>query len=311
MPGARRIAGDMTDIGEQAKPPFAVLPDPSALFLSRAERLTALAGTDHKLSSYLDFLAKLASAQHEVLGGLPQVSLPPAESMARAQANSMPPIPRAMLQPDGAMLSAIENLAARLGEASLPAASLAAVTTLSEALPSNGRQLVSAVLKDASPPGDSPPGGMAQRVLILAGLQVHFARLAAMLDAATLTPVAHGACPSCGSPPMTSTVVGWPKAYNTRYCTCGLCGTMWNVVRVMCVLCGATDGVSFRGIEDQPDTVKAETCETCRGYVKIVYQVKDVALEPLSDDVASVGLDMLLAAEGWKRGGYNPFLLGY
>ena len=306
MPGARRIVGDMTDIGEQAKPPFAVLPDPSTLFLSRAERLAALAATDHKLAAYLDFLAKLASAQHEILAGLPPVSLPPAESMARAQANNMPPIPRTMLEPDVAMLAAIENLAVRIGEAPLPAASLAAATALSEALPSNRRQLVSAVLKDASPPGD-----LAQRVLILAGLQVHFARLATMLDAATLTPVAHAACPSCGSPPMTSMVVGWPNAYNTRYCTCGLCGTMWNVVRVMCVLCGATDGVSFRGIEDQPDTVKAEICETCRGYVKIVYQVKDVALEPLSDDVASVGLDMLLAAEGWKRGAYNPFLLGY
>ena len=34
-------------------------------------------------------------------------------------------------------------------------------------------------------------------------------------------------------------------------------------------------------------------------------------LEPLADDVASLGLDMLLAEEGWKRGGQNPFLLGY
>jgi FdhE protein len=45
--------------------------------------------------------------------------------------------------------------------------------------------------------------------------------------------------------------------------------------------------------------------------VKVVYQVQDTALEPLSDDVASVGLDMMLVEEGWKRGGNNPFLLGY
>ena len=152
---------------------------------------------------------------------------------------------------------------------------------------------------------------MAQRVLVLAGLQVHFARLAAALDAATLKPVANGACPACGSPPMASAIVGWPKAYNTRYCTCGLCGTMWNVIRATCVLCGATDGVSFRGIEGQAETVKAETCDSCRSYLKVVYQVSDRALEPLCDDVASAGLDMLLAEEGWKRGGQNPFLLGY
>jgi FdhE protein len=34
-------------------------------------------------------------------------------------------------------------------------------------------------------------------------------------------------------------------------------------------------------------------------------------LEPFADDVATVGLDMLLTEEGWKRGGQNPFLLGY
>jgi FdhE protein len=39
--------------------------------------------------------------------------------------------------------------------------------------------------------------------------------------------------------------------------------------------------------------------------------VKNAAFEPLCDDVASVGLDMLLTEEGWKRGGQNPFLLGY
>ena len=110
---------------------------------------------------------------------------------------------------------------------------------------------------------------------------------------------------------MTSSVVGWPKAHNTRFCTCSLCATMWNVVRVKCVLCSSTEGISYRVIEGKSDTVKAETCDKCRGYVKILYQVNDHLLEPLADDVASLGLDMLLAEEGWKRGGHNPFLLGY
>lgn len=306
MPGGRRIVGDMSNIGEQAKPPFAVLPDPSALFLSRAERLAELARSGHKLSPYLEFLARLASAQHDIAATLPPVSLPSADLIARAQQNGMPPIARGTLEPDGAMMAAVEGLAVRLRAMTLPPATAAAVDALIEALPSRGRELVTAALKEPASTDD-----MAQRVLILAGLQVHFTRLAAMLDAEALTPVAHAACPSCGSAPVASSVVGWPKAYNTRYCTCSLCGTMWNVIRVMCVLCGATDGVSFRGIEGQPDTVKAETCETCRGYVKIVYQVNDVGLEPLSDDLASVGLDMLLAEEGWKRGSQNPFLLGY
>ena len=63
-----------------------------------------------------------------------------------------------------------------------------------------------------------------------------------------------------------------PKAHNTRFCTCSLCASMWNVVRVKCLLCGAMDGISFRSVEKQSDAVKAETCDKCRGYVKILYQ---------------------------------------
>ena len=166
--------------------------------------------------------------------------------------------------------------------------------------------MVKAALDDAAPIDD-----LAQRVLVAAALQVHFARLAAMLVADDLKPVADGVCPVCGSAPMTSSVVGWPKAHNTRFCTCSLCGTQWNVVRVKCVLCSSTGGISYRIIEGKPDTVKAETCDTCRAYVKILYQVNDHLLDPLADDVATLGLDMLMAEDGWKRGGHNPFLLGY
>jgi FdhE protein len=154
-----------------------------------------------------------------------------------------------------------------------------------------------------------PTDDLAQRALLAAGLQVHFARLA-QLRADDLKLVADGACPVCGSPPMTSTVVDWPKAHNTRFCTCPLCAVMWNVVRVKCLMCGSTEGISFREIEGNA-AVKAETCEKCRGYVKILYQVNDPSLDSMADDVASLGLDMLLAEEGWKRGGRNPFLLGY
>jgi FdhE protein len=110
---------------------------------------------------------------------------------------------------------------------------------------------------------------------------------------------------------MTSSVVGWPKAHNSRFCTCWLCGTMWNVVRVKCVLCSATGGISYHSIAAKPETVKAKTCDSCRAYVKILYQVNDPVLEALADDVATLGLDMLMAESGWKCCGQNPFLLRY
>ena len=58
-------------------------------------------------------------------------------------------------------------------------------------------------------------------------------------------------------------------------------------------------------------TVKAECCRECGKWVKILYQNKNPTLEPIADDVASLGLDMLMRDTEWERGGYNPFLMGY
>jgi formate dehydrogenase maturation protein FdhE len=45
--------------------------------------------------------------------------------------------------------------------------------------------------------------------------------------------------------------------------------------------------------------------------VKILWQVKDAALEPLADDIATLALDMKVAETGYVRRGVNPFLIGY
>jgi FdhE protein len=154
---------------------------------------------------------------------------------------------------------------------------------------------------------------LAERVFLAASLQVHFARLAARLDASALVPVGEGACPACGSHPVSSLVVGWRGAHNTRFCACSLCSTLWHVVRVKCVLCGSTKGISYQEIEGGPGagTVRAETCASCQCYVKILQQQVDPALDPVADDVATLGLDLLLREAGYRRGAVNPFLLGY
>jgi FdhE protein len=294
----------LMNIGEEAKPPFAVLPDLSTLFLGRSKRLAALV-PGHELAPYLTFLAVLTKAQHDILESLPQVKPPPFERVGQALEHGMPPISRSLVEADGVMERSVEQLLDRLAHADVPSQTAFAIEATRGLSPDERRGLIMAALSDA------PMNDLAQCTLISAGLQVHFARLAAILKADNLKPIADGVCPACGSAPMTSSVVGWPKAHNTRFCTCSLCATMWNVVRVKCVLCSSTEGITYRTIEGKRDTVKAETCDKCRGYVKILYQVNDAALEPMADDVASLGLDMLLAEEGWKRGGQNPFLFGY
>jgi FdhE protein len=294
----------LRNIGEEAKPPYAVLPDPSTLFLGRSQRLRALA-PGHTLESYLNFAADVTEAQHAVQTSLPEPVLPPAGRIRQAQENGIPPLSRTAFEPGQAEGAALSGLLEGLRQYKLTEQASAAASTLAAASLEKRCQLMSGALKDA------PVEDIAGRVLILAGLQVVFASLAAKLDAGDLHPVADSICPACGSPPMTSSVVGWPKAHNSRFCTCSLCATMWNVVRIKCVLCSSTEGIGYHSIEGKPDKVKAETCNKCRRYVKILYQVKDHKLDPLSDDVASLDLDMLLAQEGWERGGHNLFLLGY
>ena len=108
-------------------------------------------------------------------------------------------------------------------------------------------------------------------------------------------------------------VVGWQGAHNTRFCSCSLCATLWHVVRIKCVLCGSTEGISYQEIENGPGSgkVRAETCEKCRCYVKILQQQNDPALDPVADDVATLGLDLLVREDGYRRGAVNPYLMGY
>jgi FdhE protein len=217
----------------------------------------------------------------------------------------MPPLAKATFEPLEEVSQTVLEFFKQIRGLAVPAEAEAASASFSEA-PSGMR--IEAI-RDALQ--DTPPENIPQRVLILAALQVHFSMMAAQLNAADLNPAGDGICPVCGSPPLASAVVGWPGAHGARFCTCALCGTMWNAVRVKCVFCGSTEGISYLSIEERPETLKAETCEKCGSYLKIFYQVKDHLLEPCADDIASLDLDMMLTEAGWRRGGNNPFLLGY
>jgi len=41
----------------------------------------------------------------------------------------------------------------------------------------------------------------------------------------------------------------------------------------------------------------------------MLYQATDMAVEPMADDMASLGLDMLVGEAGWSRLAPNPFVL--
>lgn len=308
--GSRRPAGGAVplapmDIGELANPPFAVLPDPASVFLRRSERFAALA-PGHQLEPYLHLLSQIARAQHDVAGTLPAPALPSVERLALARENTMPPISTGQVPLDVTADRTFEALIATLSKADLAPPSRSALETVEKAGPDARRTMMQAVILDEIP-GDA----LAEHVLAAAAVQVLFTGLAAQLDVGTLQSVADGVCPSCGGAPVASAIVGRSGSHGTRFCTCSICATQWNVVRIKCLVCGSNNGIAYHSLEGGPETIMGETCESCSSYVKMLHQHKNSALEPFADDVASLALDLTLTKEGWTRASINPFLMGY
>ena len=298
---------DPIPIGEIAQPPFARLPDPTSVFARRAGRLRSLAQR-HRLGPYLKFLADLCDVQHRLQPGLPEVELPPAEDIVRARQFRMPPLDRKRFTREAAVEATWRRLLALADGIAMPDDARAALKRVQEVDSVGQAAMLGAALENAI-----PTEALADHIFVSAALQVHFARLASRLDAKALVAVGQGLCPACGSPPTASMVVGWSGALNTRFCACSLCGTLWNYPRIKCVLCGVTAGIAYQEVAGGSDaaTVKAETCESCRGYLKILHQQTNPSLDPVADDVATLALDLLLRESGYRRGAVNPFLLGY
>jgi FdhE protein len=296
---------DPVPIGEVATPAFTRLPDPPNLFGARARRFRNLAD-GHDLEPYLLFLADLAEAQDRVQVDLPEPTLPEPDALRRAREFGMPPLDRNRFVVDPVFDTTLDRLLLLAEGIPMPDSAAAARGRTRAADAIARESITQAVLADSI-----PIEAMAEHGYVAAALQVHFARLAARLDPRLLVPVGDGVCPVCGGPPAASMVVGWQGAHGTRYCGCGLCGTLWNYVRIKCALCASTKGIGYQEIEGGPGTVKAETCDSCRGYLKVLQQHKDPGVDIIADDVASLGLDLLVHEAGFRRGGVNPFLLGY
>lgn len=320
------------DIGTEAAPPFAVLPDPTKLFAHRARRFAELA-PGSEIGGYLEFASRVCALQQRLADTAPEPVLPDAVALARAREAGMPPLQLASLAGDAAFAALRQHIATAMSEP--PAGEPAWLEPAREAArlaASLDPAKVDAAL-DAIAANVVPPEQIAEHVLVAAAAQVHLTRMAARLDVGSLQPIADGVCPACGGPPLASAVVGRQLAHNARYCTCALCATEWNVVRVKCVKCSGTGGITYVSLDDGSappppaterekrrakfdddatpgEAIKGETCDTCRAYLKILYQVKNPNLEPLADDTASLALDIKLAEAGWQRIGRNPFLIG-
>ena len=295
-PGSRQALSIPSDntLGDVAQSDLVTLPDLAQVFTRRAERLRALAA-GHELEGFLLMIAALATAQHEALQGLPPGTLPgPTESR---------PLDPATLPRDDSWRAALSRILAGIDRAALPEAAEQARETLAKTPVRELETLATRFLQ-----GDVKAGETARMVFVAAALQVAWTRMAALLDKASLDPGDAGQCPACGSPSVAGLVAPGGTRFGHRHLHCSLCATAWRYVRIRCVHCGSTDKISFRHLAGT-SYLRAECCEACQGYSKVFYLESARPIEPLADDLASLGLDVLVGEEGFSRVP-NPFVLG-
>ncbi|RUP17278.1 formate dehydrogenase accessory protein FdhE [Methylobacterium sp.] len=290
---------DPDKIGISGSVPFVRLPDPTGLFADRAARLVE-AAPGHPLEAYLRFVAEIARAQSVIQARFPAPAVPDAADQALRSEHGMPPLSRHSLEADPDLDASLLALLAEIDLSTAPEASAAARDALRAASREDRLDLAVQVIE-----GALPVDRIAECVFVSAALQVRLAGQAARLDTKTLKPVADGVCPCCGGAPVASVIVSWTPADKARYLSCSLCGTYWNHVRIRCTACGDGEGVSYYGLDEVSKDVQVETCTTCHSYIKHLHQHRAPALDPVADDIASYGLDLKIAEDGFRRAGLN------
>jgi len=281
------------------------LPQPRSLYRERAARLLALA-EGHAMADFLHFAARIAHHQ-DALAHTQSVSLPDiAGLLAACAAHELPPlsVDGWQRQPDWQTL--LDGLLDRVhADTGLPATALQAADRLASATLAERERWAAALLA-----GDASSVGPAAAPLLWAALSVYWSQLVAQLaDYTTIaTPGGqHALCPVCGSAPVAS-IVRIGDAAGLRYLHCSLCESEWHLVRSQCSHCDASRAIGYWVLDSEEAATRAESCDDCHGYLKLMRQDKDPAVDPVADDLATLALDALVEQRGFFRTGPNPFL---
>jgi len=290
------------------------LPARATVFARRAARLRHLSASAG-IGDYLRFLAVLVDAQHTALAGLP-VSIPTPGHIQMSAEHGMPPIQPTAWPRTGAWFDTLDTLCGALGaHPEFPAQVRETISRIRRAPRDWAQGQADALLQSGDEPIDP-----ATAPIVMATVQVHGAATAASFIADRVAALdVPGLCPLCGSQPVASMVYAQAPFQGYRYLHCAVCSTEWHMVRVQCTGCGASGkSIAYQsatiGASEENDgsaaeaAVRAETCEECHGYRKILYQEKDPGVEPVADDLASVNLDLLLGQSGYHRLSGNPLL---
>lgn len=282
--------------------PFLRLPERD-LFRQRAERLRQLSN-NHPIGDYLRLIAALADAQQQALDAHPSAALPDAGHLQRCHEHGMPPLGALGLQRDPVWRDTLSSILLNV-QSHLTYASIPVIESLEQATPDQLETMADALLA-----GQLEHLNLGAAPFLAAALQVHWVHLAAQLGGENFPRIepAH-LCPACGSRPVASIARIGAAESGYRYLHCALCATEWHMVRIKCSHCESTKGITYQHLEQGSPAVKAETCDECQSYLKIVYMEKDPLVEPTADDLATLALDVLVGEMGYLRSGPNLMLL--
>ena len=300
-----------------AAPDPILLPEPATLFDERARRFDTLAARDPAQRGFFAFMAHLSRAQQRAVTGFVPAGLPDAATIAACHRHRMPVLPAGLAERDRSAIAAVRRVLAASAAAAdgLPPAVEAARRTLQGASDDVVDRFGDALLAFdyEALPSDATPW-------IAAGLQVWWVAAAAALgrDLVRTIDVA-GVCPCCGSLPVASVRRVGGLQQGLRYLVCSLCATQWHLVRIKCSHCESTAGIGYLTLSADPaseagktaaarEVVKAEVCDECSSYLKLVNLESDIAADPVADDLATLALDLLTDAEGYARIGPNLFV---
>ena len=279
------------------------LPARDRVFAARAARLRQLSDA-HAFGDYLRLMASLVDAQQSALAKF-SADVPTVDEIADAHAHRMPLVHAAAQTRAKDRLDILQDLCAEIAAAPyLPPAATAAIDELRHAPAEHVEAQAAALLAARSTGVDA-----ASAPFIMAALQVVWTGIASRLSLDDAVPLdVPGVCPVCGTLPVASIIRTEKNYYGYRYLHCALCASEWHMVRVTCSQCEATKDIGYHAIDGASGAVRAESCDACRTYRKILYQEKDAAVEPVADDLASVALDLLMSEAGYHRGSGNPLL---
>jgi len=282
-------------------------PERTCVFSARAQRLRQLAeagAPGHAIGDYLRLMAVMADAQQLVLGSF-EAAAPTAHQLARAATHRMPVIHASSWPRAPYWREVVTQLCGAVAAARDAPAGVRATC----------EQLQSAPAPALETQADALLGGRTEAVdvggapFLMAALQVYWVTLASRLLPEQVPGLeVPGLCPACGTLPVASIVRAEARSEGYRFLHCALCATEWHLVRITCSQCQSTANIAYHSIEGDSGAVRAESCDQCHTYRKILYQEKDTNVDPVADDLGSLALDLLMSEAGYHRGSGNPLL---